>query len=370
MSESTRYELSRRLADALDYEEGINDARIWLEDDSTGIYWPVVSPCVNQVEDIVSYRTDELQARGALGFGADLKPTVGYIEIPGWLVLDFERRKEIAARIERSAEAIGVAEAISTNAPKREILIADEDDDVRGAVRAVLKSAGYAVCEAVNGQEAIDETRAERPHLVIMAWLLPGIDGKEAARELKSDPQTANIPIVMLTKKTRIEDKVEALNTGVQDFITKPFDFRELIARIEQQVRWRSLLGSGGSATAQIARDESVSPQLTAVVALLDTHDFEGALKGATATAKSDAGSGAFESAAQAYVLASKAAEGARRPDLANEYQREAGNMYLRLAESSSDNEKIQHGYTMAARLFLIAGNLAQAQQAATRAES
>lgn len=367
MSESTRYELARRLADALEYDEQVTDARVWLKAPESGDYLPVISPNVNQVEDIVTANETELKARGALGLGADLNPVEGYVEIPGWPTLDFGKKKDVTERIERAAEAIGVAEAIATNAERREILVADEDDVVREAVHLVLQMAGYRVVEAVDGQQAIDRTRAELPDLIVIAWLLPVVDGKEVARELKSDPKTQHIPIVMLTKKTRVEDKVEALNVGVQDFITKPFDFRELLARIEQQVRWRTLLAGGVNTAVSLAGKTDESPQLAAVSALLDTHDFEGALKGATSTAQSDEAKGAFETAAQAYVLASKAAEGARRPDLANDLQHLAGNMYLRLAETSTDNEKIQLGYTMAARLFLKAGNLSLAQQAAAR---
>jgi len=370
MSASTRYELARRLADGLSADDGIAGSRVWLDDGSGVGFLPVISPNVNQVEDIVTESAAELQARGALGFGAGLKPVLGYVEIPQWNTRDPDRREKITGRIERAATAIGLAAAVATNASRRKILIADEDGVVRAAVRSVLRCAGYDVDEAVNGQEAIDKVRERAVDLVVMAWLLPVVDGKAAARELKGDPKTQHIPIVMLTKKTRIEDKVEALNVGVQDFITKPFDFRELIARIEQQVRWRALLGGAGGVGASLAQAEGASPQLEAVMALLDTHDFDGALKGAMRTAEDDERGGSFESAARAYLLASKAAEGARRPDLANELQRLSGAMFLRLAESANDTAKIQLGYTMAARMFLTAGSLTQAQDAAGRLDS
>ncbi len=377
MSESNRYELARRLANNLEIEDGITDARVWLRDGDSAVYWPVISPSVTRAEQITESTAEELQARGALGLGPDLQPTLGYVEIPEWKTMHSERQKTIADRIERTAQAIAGADAIAgaTSALPQRIIIADEDAALRKALRAVLRNSGYQVIEAVNGREAIEKTRDEVPDLLLLAWLLPEVNGKDAAAELKTDVRTRHIPIVMLTKVTAMEDKIAALDAGVQDFITKPFDFRELLARIEQQVRWRKLLDRDGEPSASVAvepkvEEEPVVPQLESWKGLLERKDYQGVLTGAMQVAEQSERAGDYETAAQAYVLASKGAEGTRRPDVANQLQRLAGTMYLRLAENSTDTAKIQLGYTMSAKMFLTAGNLQLAQQATEKLET
>lgn len=375
MSESNRYELARRLAEELETAGGVAGARVWLCSDDGPEYVPVISPSVTQVEQITEATAQELEARGALGLGEHLLPILGYVEIPGWQSMDASRRAGITERIERSAQAIASAEAIAsaTGDAPRKILIVHPDAPFRKSVHAVLHSAGYNVVEAANGREAIDKTREELPDLVVMGWLLDIINGKDATAQLKADPLTQHIPILMLTKLTQIEDKVEALSAGVQDFMTIPFDFRELLARIDQQVRWRKLLDQSGEPSATVAVEPKTveapaSPQLATWNAMIERGEFDNALNGAMQYAEQSEENGACEDAAEAYELASRAAAGARRPDLANKLQRLAGGMYLRLAEESTDTAKIQLGYTMSARMFLSAGNLQLAQEAAQHA--
>jgi DNA-binding response OmpR family regulator len=78
--------------------------------------------------------------------------------------------------------------------------------------------------------------------VILMDWMMPVMDGRAAVERLKADVETRGIPIVMLTTQSEIEERVVALEAGVQDFLTKPFDPRELLARIEQQMRWRKML--------------------------------------------------------------------------------------------------------------------------------
>jgi CheY-like chemotaxis protein len=369
MNESHRYELARRLADSLNENYGLTDARVWLRDGESDDYLPVISPTVTQVEQITEATSGDLRARGAYPLGADV---LGYVEIPSWRSIEQERQKAVLARVEEAAQALAAAAAISdaTGESPRKILIADEDPALRQSVRAVLRFSGYDAIEAGDGPSAIEKARTEQPDLILMAWLLPGINGKEAARQLKADPVTHRIPIVMVTVCSSIEDKVEALDAGVQDFVTKPFDFRELLARIEQQVRWCKLLDQDteGAATVAVAPKpvgEATGPELARLNAMLEGKSYDEALKEAMAAAEFSEGRAEFEGAAQAYALASQAADGARRPELANKLQRLSGTMYLRLAENSRDTAKIQLGYTMSARMFLMAGNLVLAEQAA-----
>jgi DNA-binding response OmpR family regulator len=372
MSESNRYELARRLADSLHGKYELLDARVWLRDGETEDYLPVISASVAQMDQYAEVTAGDLQARGALGLGADLKPQLGYVEIPGWRSMDTPRQEAITSRIEETAQAMAASAAISsaTDESPRKIVIADENAALRRSVRAVLHFAGYEVVEATDGRMVIDRTRAELPDLVLMAWQLSVINGKEATAELKKDRTTQRIPIVMLTRRNAIEDKVEALDAGVQDFITKPFDFRELLARIDQQVRWRKLLEHGGKPAGRVgvaptAPEESIGAELARLNALFESKDYGTVLKEAMAAAEFSEDRGEFEGAAQAYALAGQAAEVARRPDLANRLERLSGTMYLRLAENSKDTSKIEMGYTMSARMFLKAGNLALAEQAA-----
>jgi DNA-binding response OmpR family regulator len=372
MSESHRYELARRLADGLNENYDLPDARVWLRDGDSDDYLPVISPSVTQVEQISEATSGELRERGAYPLGADV---LGYVEIPSWRSIEQERQKSILGRVEEAAQALAAEAAISdaTSESPRKILIVDENAALRKSVRAVLHFAGYDVVEAGDGPSAIEKTRTEQPDLVLMAWLLPGINGKEAARQIKADPLTHRIPIVMVTVCSSIEDKVEALDAGVQDFVTKPFDFRELLARIEQQVRWCKLLdqdvqGAATVAVAPKAVGEATGPELARLNAMLEGKSYDEALKEAMAAAEFSEGRSEFEGAAQAYALASQAADGARRPELANKLQRLSGTMYLRLAENSRDTGKIQLGYTMSARMFLMAGNLVLAEQAAQQA--
>lgn len=376
MSESNRYELARRLADSLHGTYGLLDARVWLRDGDTEDYLTIISPTVTQADQIIEATAGELKARRPLGLGADLNGDLGYVEIPGWQSMEEDRRNAIAARIGEAAQAMAAAAAISsaTSESPRKIVVADEDAALRRSVRAVLHVAGYEVVEASDGRSAIEKVRAELPDLLLMAWLLPAISGREVASELKKDPTTRHVPIViMVTATASMDDKVAALDAGVQDFMFKPFDFRELLARIEMQVRRRKLLGHDVEPAASVSvaptvAQESIGPELAHLNALLESKDYDGLLKEAMAAAEFSEGRGEFEGAAQAYALASQAADGARRPELANKLQRLAGTMYLRLAENSRDTAKIQLGYTMSAKMFLMAGNLVLAQQAAERA--
>ncbi len=126
--------------------------------------------------------------------------------------------------------------------PAATIVIADDDDATRMLLRRILSSNGYDVVEAADGRSACEAVRRTRPDVVVLDWSMPETDGLAALRELKADAATWAIPVLMLTTHAEIDERVRAIEAGAQDFLIKPCDPRELLARIEQQRRWRALV--------------------------------------------------------------------------------------------------------------------------------
>jgi CheY-like chemotaxis protein len=122
------------------------------------------------------------------------------------------------------------------------IVIAEDDEATRMLLCRVLTRARFTVHACENGQLACDAVRREGPDVVLLDWMMPVMDGPTAVEYLKANLDTCGIPVVMLTTQSEIEERVVALKIGVQDFMTKPFDSRELVARIDQQIHWRKLL--------------------------------------------------------------------------------------------------------------------------------
>lgn len=117
------------------------------------------------------------------------------------------------------------------------IVLAEDDCATRLLLARVLSRAAFTVYAVENGELACAEVRSRRPDVVLLDWIMPIMDGREAAERLKADPATQAIPIVMLTTHSHDEERILALRAGVQDFLTKPFDAGELVERIERQVR-------------------------------------------------------------------------------------------------------------------------------------
>ncbi len=103
----------------------------------------------------------------------------------------------------------------------------------------VLTRERYRVIAVDNGRLACEAVRRERPDVVLLDWRMPVMDGRAALQELKASKDTRGIPIVMLTSQSQVDERILALESGVQDFLSKPFDPRELVACIEQQLRWQ-----------------------------------------------------------------------------------------------------------------------------------
>jgi two-component system cell cycle response regulator DivK len=113
------------------------------------------------------------------------------------------------------------------------ILLIEDNEANRDALSRHLKRRGYEVVMAVDGQQGIAMTRAEAPALILMDMSLPVLDGWEATRQLKADPQTGSIPVIALTAHAMAGDRAKALEAGCDDYDTKPVEFPRLLAKIQ-----------------------------------------------------------------------------------------------------------------------------------------
>jgi DNA-binding response OmpR family regulator len=113
--------------------------------------------------------------------------------------------------------------------PVRRIVIADDDDDIRQVLRMTLEEEGYSVAAACDGDAARDLVLATLPDLVVLDVMMPGLDGFEVLRILRARAQTREIPVVLLTAKTSDTDVWMGWEAGASSYLTKPFDFDELL---------------------------------------------------------------------------------------------------------------------------------------------
>ena len=121
------------------------------------------------------------------------------------------------------------------------ILVCDDDKEIAGAIEIYLRNEGYTVFKAFDGVEALSIARGQQVHLIIMDVMMPKMDGVQATMKIREEK---NIPIIMLSAKSEDYDKITGLNVGADDYITKPFNPLELIARVKSQLRRYVDLGS------------------------------------------------------------------------------------------------------------------------------
>jgi len=124
-----------------------------------------------------------------------------------------------------------------SDAAKKKILVVEDEPDIRELIRYNLEQAGFRVVEAEDGETALHKVRSEQPALVVLDLMLPESDGLEICRILRGERETAALPIVMLTAKAAEVDRVLGLEFGADDYITKPFSPRELVARVRAVLR-------------------------------------------------------------------------------------------------------------------------------------
>ncbi len=119
----------------------------------------------------------------------------------------------------------------------KQILVVEDEASIRDMLRFALERVEFRIAVAGNAQEARLRIAESRPDLILLDWMMPGLSGVEYARELKAGATTKDIPIIMVTARAEEEDKVRALNIGADDYVSKPFSFPELIARIQAVLR-------------------------------------------------------------------------------------------------------------------------------------
>lgn len=117
------------------------------------------------------------------------------------------------------------------------ILAVDDEESILELIKFNLEREGFRVETAMDGQEALDKVTAKQPDLVVLDWMLPGIDGLEVCRRIRRNPQMVDLPVIMLTARGEEVDKILGLELGANDYVTKPFSPRELAARIKAQLR-------------------------------------------------------------------------------------------------------------------------------------
>ncbi|HWO70724.1 MAG TPA: response regulator transcription factor [Actinomycetota bacterium] len=133
---------------------------------------------------------------------------------------------------------------------RRTVLVVDDEEAIAEAVRARLESEGFRVVVAHDGPEAVRRHREDRPDLVVLDLMLPGMDGLEVCREIQREAWT---PVLMLTARTQEADKVEGFAVGADDYLTKPFSLRELAARVKAILRRMERIG-GAPPAGPVAR--------------------------------------------------------------------------------------------------------------------
>ena len=162
------------------------------------------------------------------------------------------------------------------------ILVVDDDPDIARFVEVNLRSAGYEVVVAGDGEAALTQASVLRPDLVLLDVMMPRLDGFEVAQRLRKNPQTANTSIIMLTAKALSGDKVTGLQSGADDYIIKPFDPIELLARVKGTLRRAKemrnlspLTGLPGNIRIQEEIERMVREELPFAVVYADLDNFK-----------------------------------------------------------------------------------------------
>ena len=125
------------------------------------------------------------------------------------------------------------------------VLVVEDDPDIRELLRFTLERAGLKVVEAESGEDALTVLDGPQPRVAIIDWMLPGINGVELTQCLRKDPLMSAMPLIMLTARGEEADKLKSFDSGIDDYLTKPFSPKELVARVKALIRRTGLPEDG-----------------------------------------------------------------------------------------------------------------------------
>ncbi len=141
------------------------------------------------------------------------------------------------------------------------VLIADDEPDLREILGIVLEAEGFKVLEADNGEEALALVKQQRPDIMIVDYMMPVMTGPELCKAVKQDIFLRHVPIIMLTGKKEVQDKVEGINAGADDYVIKPFEPEELLARVQMVLR-RTAQGLEANPLTRLPGNASIQQEL------------------------------------------------------------------------------------------------------------
>ncbi len=127
------------------------------------------------------------------------------------------------------------------------VMVVEDDAAIATMLRYNLEKSGYRVEEAVDGQEAVTRIAETKPDLVLLDWMLPTMSGIEVCRQIRRRPETRELPVIMVTARAEDQDAVRGLNTGADDYITKPFSVEALLARVRALLRRSNTIVAKGT---------------------------------------------------------------------------------------------------------------------------
>src|SRR5437762_7297345 len=137
----------------------------------------------------------------------------------------------------RRRQARQVPRVTEPSAPAERVLVVDDEPDIVALVAYHLAKSGYSVSTATSGPEGLAVARRDRPSLIILDLMLPGLSGLEVMEELRGDPATSRIAVLMLTARREESDRIKGLSVGADDYLTKPFSPQELVLRVAAILR-------------------------------------------------------------------------------------------------------------------------------------
>ena len=153
------------------------------------------------------------------------------------------------------------------------ILIVDDEPHIRRILGFLLDQRGYVTSQAADGVEAVEVARRERPDLILLDLMMPRMDGFEVCEALRSDFVTSQIPVIMLTAKGEVSDKVRGLEGGANDYLTKPYDNKELIARVQNMLEWSRVQRQANPLTG-LPGNQAIEKRLQVAVAAREPFAF------------------------------------------------------------------------------------------------